>query len=285
MLKALNQRPIAYYPIYRKITGSTTAGILLSQLMYWFAIKDRFHKTDAEIMQETLLTEKELRNAKARIKKLDFVTVSREGLPAKTYYEIDWDRYEKTLGSIRADEAENVRAASAERDDTDSPKGTNSASPKGQSLNDISLTETTTEITTENTTPHTPQGGTVRRAARKIDGRFLEAELRIRHGDDMPYQLNPEAFEEFVAYRRSSRHPSVSEQAARRIVKLLCKHPPTVQAEMIDKSIRNDYRGIFEPGGVGSGGGGSGPEYGSIGWMMQQQAGRGDVVDTEVCDD
>lgn len=92
ILKRLNQKPIAYYPVYRQITGSTTGGILLSQLMYWFSKKDKIFKTDSEIMEETYLTKKELENAKKLIKELDFITVSREGLPAKTYYEIDWEK-------------------------------------------------------------------------------------------------------------------------------------------------------------------------------------------------
>ncbi len=37
LLVALNQRPIAYYPIYVNITGSICAAIALSQLMYWFS--------------------------------------------------------------------------------------------------------------------------------------------------------------------------------------------------------------------------------------------------------
>ncbi len=93
ILKELNQRPIAYYPVYRKLTGSTTAGILLSQLMYWFNKKDKFHKTNDELMDETMLTKDELKSAKNKIKKLPFIDVKLEGLPAKTYYVIDWDLY------------------------------------------------------------------------------------------------------------------------------------------------------------------------------------------------
>lgn len=99
ILKSLHQRPIAYYPVYRQLTGSTTGGILLSQLMYWFSKKDKIFKTDKEIMEETLLSERELKNAKKIIKNIDFITVSLEGLPAKTYYEIDWGKYEKTLST------------------------------------------------------------------------------------------------------------------------------------------------------------------------------------------
>jgi hypothetical protein len=34
ILIKLNQRPIAVYPIYIKLTGSVTSGLLLSQIMY-----------------------------------------------------------------------------------------------------------------------------------------------------------------------------------------------------------------------------------------------------------
>jgi hypothetical protein len=94
LLKELHHKPIAYYPIYRKITGSTTAGILLSQLTYWWAKMDgeKFYKTDLEVMEETLLTADELRAAKALIKGMAFITITREGLPAKTFYDIDSDK-------------------------------------------------------------------------------------------------------------------------------------------------------------------------------------------------
>lgn len=145
ILKQLNAKPIAYYPIYRQITGSTTAGILLSQLMYWFNKKDKIFKTDREIMEETLLSEKELRNAKKLIKNLDFITVSREGLPAKTYYEIDWEKFENCLKNDDKSE----QTSNDQRADTVPPKGQDCTSQKGETYIVKSLTETTTEITTE----------------------------------------------------------------------------------------------------------------------------------------
>lgn len=138
ILKKLNQKPIAYYPIYRQITGSTTGGILLSQLMYWFSKKDKIFKTDNEIMEETYLSKKELENAKKLIKNLDFITVSREGLPAITYYEINW---------------ENMYSSFHQRGKVDTPKKGNTTTQNGETL----LPETGkhsiyTENTTENTT-------------------------------------------------------------------------------------------------------------------------------------
>lgn len=149
LLKSLHQRPIAYYPLYRQITGSTTAGILLSQLMYWFSKKEMFHKTDNDIMSETLLTKKELENAKKLIKKLDFINVARKGIPAKTYYEIDWEKYETCLLEITSQ-------ALKEEEKQDSPNGGNCTPPNQEDKipplgksNIIETKETTTETTTK----------------------------------------------------------------------------------------------------------------------------------------
>jgi len=142
ILKNLHQRPIAYYPVYRKLTGSTTAGILLSQLMYWFSKKDKIFKTDKDIMEETLLTKKELENAKKLIKNLDFITVSREGIPAKTYYEIDWEICEKTLNSF----SENRETSNNQTGKQVSTNGGNCTPPMGETnKNNNFNTETTTE--------------------------------------------------------------------------------------------------------------------------------------------
>ena len=97
ILQALNQRPVAYYPIYAEITGSVTAGILLSQLMYWFAKKDKIYKTNNEMQEEIHFTDKQFKNAKQKVNQLPFIHITKEGIPAKTYYEIDWDGYEKAL--------------------------------------------------------------------------------------------------------------------------------------------------------------------------------------------
>jgi hypothetical protein len=87
----LNQRPIAVYPIYIKLTGSVNAGLLLSQIMYWYsAMKGRkFYKSDFEIMEETMLSLNELRGAKSRLKELPFIMITLHGIPAKTHYDIN----------------------------------------------------------------------------------------------------------------------------------------------------------------------------------------------------
>ncbi|MGE4510066.1 MAG: hypothetical protein AB7D43_03085 [Sulfurimonadaceae bacterium] len=75
VLRELNQRPIAYYPIYRKITGSTTGGILLSFLAQDFVLNKQsrfFSKQD--LILHTCLTLTELESAMSKIEMLTIKT-------------------------------------------------------------------------------------------------------------------------------------------------------------------------------------------------------------------
>ncbi len=134
VLLALHQRPIAYYPIYRRITGSTTAAILLSQLLYWYSACGgrKFYKTDNEIADETQLTEKELRNAKNCLKRFDFILIELEGLPRRTFYSFNETNLYHRL----------VETSTAQRAVLEQPKGRDNDSRKG---------DTNTESTAETT--------------------------------------------------------------------------------------------------------------------------------------
>ena len=154
LLRQLNERPIAYHKIYRRVTGSTTAGLLLSQLMYWFSKQDVFYKTNADIIEETELTPDELKSAKRRIKSLDFITIEIRGVPAKTFYSIDWDLYEGTLLRFAQESSEtSVNTPPTSQGESPHPVGgnpTNCAVEIPPTINDISFdidyTETTTDI-------------------------------------------------------------------------------------------------------------------------------------------
>ena len=93
LLDVFSERPIAYYPIYAKLCKSVTAGILLSQLMYWnkkMAGKE-FYKTDEDLRSELYLGQYELTGAKEKLKSLKIISLTRKGVPAKTYYNINID--------------------------------------------------------------------------------------------------------------------------------------------------------------------------------------------------
>jgi hypothetical protein len=142
VLIQFNQKPIAVYPIYIKITGSVNAGLLLSQIMYWYgAVNGRtFYKSDAEIMEETMLSVNELRHAKARLKQMSFIKITLHGVPAKTHYTID----DKLLFS----EINKCSLVESTKLDKSKPRNYNSE-----------INETNTENTTENTTKNTTEKG------------------------------------------------------------------------------------------------------------------------------
>ena len=69
-------RPIAYYPNLKRITGSTTATILLCQLLYWTdKTKDDgwIWKTSDELEEETGLTYNEQRTARKNLVGTDLI--------------------------------------------------------------------------------------------------------------------------------------------------------------------------------------------------------------------
>ena len=144
LLIQLNQRPIAVYPIYIKITGSVNAGLLLSQLMYWYgAMNGRiFYKTDAEIMEETCLSESELRTVKNKLKSMSFIEIKAKGVPAKTYYSIN---AEKLISEIH-----NISSVKSTKLKTRNQQNCNSE------INET-ITESTTESTTKNTSYILPE--------------------------------------------------------------------------------------------------------------------------------
>jgi hypothetical protein len=110
--------------------------------MYWYsAVNGRaFYKSDAEIMEETMLTANELRSAKLRLKSLSFMNMYLKGVPARTHYEIDAD-----LLFSEINKSSLVKSTKLD---------------KLNPLNSVSdINETITESTTENTTKNTTKKG------------------------------------------------------------------------------------------------------------------------------
>ena len=141
VLLALNQQPIAVYPIYIDITGSLTAGVLLSQLLYWDSKMkgNEFYKNDSELMQETRLTQSEFKTAKKMISQLSFMHIERKGTQFRTYYAVDHDELLVVLRRFSSSFTYQLGSRL-------------STSQRGVNLRTIIGTENTQEITTENTT-------------------------------------------------------------------------------------------------------------------------------------
>lgn len=91
ILRAFSLRTIAYQKIYSapEVSGSVTAGLLLSQIVYWWygpAAEKPFYKTDGEWLNELGFGLYELRAAKARLVSKGLILAQRKTMPAKTFY-------------------------------------------------------------------------------------------------------------------------------------------------------------------------------------------------------
>lgn len=92
----LLKRPIAYHPVFRKITGSTAAAVMLSQMYYWSSegrINEErngwFHKTIAEWEMETGLSRSEQDRARRDLVKAGMLEEVRKGSPARMWYRLN----------------------------------------------------------------------------------------------------------------------------------------------------------------------------------------------------
>ena len=221
---ALHSRPIAYYPVHAKITGSIAGGVVLSQLAFWcVAMKGKkFYKTDQEIRDETGLSEHEWKNVKAKLKTLKFLKITREGIPATTFYEFDW------LGFI-----EHIGWGKEETDPPSSEDGIQASSEDGcptgsdDGLQSIKGTENTQRI--PETTAQAP----------------LELEQPPSPAK-LPGNLKPETWDDFKASRKA-----LKAKMTDRAEKLLLRQLTELAAKgedaekIVEQSIANGWRGIF----------------------------------------
>lgn len=88
---ALSDKPIAFHPIFARISGGATAGLLLSQLVFWDKVSNgqEFYKTVDKITEETTLTRWEQETAIKDLKFRKFITVELKGIPAKRHFKIN----------------------------------------------------------------------------------------------------------------------------------------------------------------------------------------------------
>lgn len=66
----------------------------------------------------------------------------------------------------------------------------------------------------------------------------------------LPSTVNTDSWAEWCAYRSSKKKP-ITEKAAEKQIELLTQHPESVQRQIIETSIANDYQGLFPPKGGG----------------------------------
>lgn len=136
----LTSKPIAFYPDFSAVTGSTNAGVLLSQLLYW---KDKeidpdgwIYKTQKDWLTETSLTRSEQETARKKLRDCGIVEEKLKGNPAKLYYRINFDSLIVALKSLYESRGQDAETPHAE---------TLHSSMRETST--LSLAKNTTEIT------------------------------------------------------------------------------------------------------------------------------------------
>lgn len=159
-------RPIAFNPAFKKITGSTVAALMLSQAWYWSKrTSDEdgwFYKTIAEWEEETGLTRSEQETARKHLK--DIMEVDLRGVPATLYYRLDKQKILELLGVQFAEVPQSSLSQTSELD------------------GGIPANINRTEITTENTTKKEKKGDLV-------DGILFFGQKAIDQGEDKVEEL------------------------------------------------------------------------------------------------
>lgn len=151
LLKVLS-RPIVFHRCLAELTGSVTAGLMLSQAVYWTERTGDpdgwFWKTQDDWFEETMLGRKEQETARRRLREVadgQLWIEQLRGIPAKLFYRIDLGILERLLTENQHDR--NGHASMPESDILDSPKRAYRHDRNGHTF----ITEITTEITAENT--------------------------------------------------------------------------------------------------------------------------------------
>src|SRR5687767_10207092 len=104
LVRALSDRPIAFNPAYARLAGSVTAGLFLSQAMYWSMRTKHddgwFYKSQIEWSSETAMSRTEIETARKRLRSLGVLHEKRKGNPARLWYQIDVDRLTNLIAGI-----------------------------------------------------------------------------------------------------------------------------------------------------------------------------------------
>jgi hypothetical protein len=150
-IKATLSRPVAFHAVLGKVCGSATAGLMLSQAIYWSErTNDQsgwFYKTQAEWEEEICLSRWEQETARKRLRERGFLAEQLRGNPARLYYRVEIEAVaravaqyaEKPQTSLRDDRKRQSHAL-----DCGKPANKDAGNPQT-----LKGTETSPETTTE----------------------------------------------------------------------------------------------------------------------------------------
>jgi hypothetical protein len=141
-------RPVAFHPALARISGSVTAGLMLSQAVYWAKVLERtnpdadgwFYKTQAEWTDEICLSRWEQDGARRILRGLPFWDERKSGAPPKSYFRLD-------LGKLAEAIADNVEKPHSRMRKNLIPECEKTSVQNAEKPQSLTYTETTAETT------------------------------------------------------------------------------------------------------------------------------------------
>lgn len=180
-------RPVAYYPGLKKITKSTTATILLCQLIYWTGKQaDQngwIYKTSADLEDETGLTYDEQKTARTQLIKLGFIEEIYRRLDHQMAFRIMANAINDNWRTGEQDIPESGKAVFPNAVTPDSGNGKHPIGEQGN-MPFVNVSETTPQITPESTTDNTTENEADAFSLNELNTAFIKA-ARLN-----PFQLD-----------------------------------------------------------------------------------------------
>lgn len=94
-IEAVSEKPIAFLPVLAHVVDSASAGLFMSQLLYWWGkgrLSGWIYKTIEEVKIETCMTRSEQNTAFKKWERLGVLEKRLKGIPPKRHFRINTDK-------------------------------------------------------------------------------------------------------------------------------------------------------------------------------------------------
>jgi len=189
LIEAMNDKPIAFNPIYVKIGCGINGALMLSQLVYWTSRtknKDGWiYKTHEEWEQETGLTRREQDTARKTLKSLGFLVEKKAGVPCKLHFRVEREnlyksliKYSESLDSSQLHNSAKLDAQNSQTECTEAPDCMHKSAKLDAQIRPTN-TENTYREYTENTSESVSSENPVIPETQNPEENLIERTLKI----------------------------------------------------------------------------------------------------------
>lgn len=189
LIEAMNDKPIAFNPIYVKIGCGINGALMLSQLVYWTSRtknKDGWiYKTHEEWEQETGLTRREQDTARKTLKSLGFLVEKKAGVPCKLHFRVEREnlyksliKYSESLDSSQLHNSAKLDAQNSQTECTEAPDCMHKSAQLDAQIRPTN-TENTYREYTENTSESVSSENPVIPETQNPEENLIERTLKI----------------------------------------------------------------------------------------------------------